>query len=735
MFPFLIINLLLPLGAIDPDTPIRTESEVRLAAEKVIAQYEDKQILADGFLDATKAPYHADPTGKTDSTAAIQRAIKDARDAQVVTYLPAGRYLVSDTIEGIEGIVTWDDWPYEGWSDPWVDNDSFSYPCVLMGPREGKRATLVLNDNAPGFGDPKNPKPVLYFWARHSVKKPLTPRSNINFNQRILHLNFDLGTGNPGGVAINHRGAEGASIEDIGIQAHGAFAGIFNAPGSGGAIHGITVRGGKYGFYFQGTQPSPMVSDVTFKEQTTAAIFYKERGPLTIVGANIEGKGITTERSWAPWNGSITLIDSIIRLKDTETAIDCKRSLVLSHVWFHNAKTIAVVGETTRLSGRKNDWVHVEEYAAGARANYPGYLNDLKRQDTVWIDQEKQEKPYAVIHREADAPDAELLTQHRYPVLPAWDGEGTVNVRDAPFHAKGDGQTDDYAALQAAIDKHDIIFLPKGRYCISQPLTLRSSTTLFGPSTVFTTITPLEGAETFLDPNNPRPLIQTVNDPDATSTLAMLRLELPVLNPCVYALNWRAGRNSVVQNIYPIRTSWHPNAPSYGLPMFKIEGNGGGRWYTQTLLHWWAQNPYYRHLLVTGTHEPLRFYHLQPQHARSDAQIEMFNAKNIDIYSMKTEGDVPMLWLRHCSDIRVFGVGGIIAPFPGNAAIKVDSCRNLLLANINPQITRGSHWGALGIHYEPNQWLIMQDGGFRLGGLEQFAYYKLNGDALTVPSP
>jgi hypothetical protein len=33
-----------------------------------------------GLLDVTKTPYSADPTGDVDSTAAIQRAVNDARD-------------------------------------------------------------------------------------------------------------------------------------------------------------------------------------------------------------------------------------------------------------------------------------------------------------------------------------------------------------------------------------------------------------------------------------------------------------------------------------------------------------------------------------------------------------------------------------------------------------------------------------------------------------------------------
>ena len=51
-----------------------------------------------GLLDVTKAPYLADPSGQSDSTKAIQRAVNDARDHGLVCFFPEGTYLISDTI-------------------------------------------------------------------------------------------------------------------------------------------------------------------------------------------------------------------------------------------------------------------------------------------------------------------------------------------------------------------------------------------------------------------------------------------------------------------------------------------------------------------------------------------------------------------------------------------------------------------------------------------------------------
>jgi len=714
----------------DTITPaIRKVSEVKTRARRVIERYSEPEIISYGILDVTKPPYSVDNTGVRDVTAPLQQAIIDARDAQLVCYLPAGRYKVSDTLEGIIGVIEWDDWPYAGYSDPWVAEASFHYPCVLAGSSGDARTRIVLRDKAPGFDDPSHPKPVIYFWARSmqsfGPRDPNTPQGNINFNQKIMSLDIDLGRGNPGAIGIDHRGAEGATIEDIRITANGAFAGLRNAPGSGGAMHGIEVTGGRYGLYLSGSQPSPLVSDVKLIGQTEASILCRTRGPLTIVGAEIGGAGIQGQLANAAWSGAISLIDSIIRLRGREPVIDARRSVVMDNVWLHRCERIAVVGDNPPLMGDAQGWTHVRRYVAGGIQNYPEDLRAQTDKDPIWVDRRQIKDPIVVMESSQEPPPQELLSRHKLPNLPDWANPDVVNVKTPLFNAKGDGKTDDTNAIQSAIDRHRYIFLPKGRYCISKPLRLRADTALFGLTNILTQITSIDGAPAFSDVEHPRPLIETLDCPEATTSLQMMTLDVPVTNPCVYALHWKVGDEAFVRNIYPIRPIWHPHAIAMSHPMVRISGSGGGRWYTQTLLGWWSQGPDYRHLLVEGTSRPLRFYHLQPQHARSEAMIEFRNARNIDVYSMKAEGDVTIVWLNRCRAVRLFGYGGNASPSPGRAIFRLDNCSDIQLINVNPQMWGAGKWGALGVHYEPESWNILRDASFTLNGMEQFALYQL----------
>ena len=729
----LTTGLLASAGA-PAEKPIRTVSEVDAAGRAAVACYADPKLAATGFLDVTKSPYNADPTGNRDATAAIQQAIGDARDARLVTFLPAGRYLVSETIEGIVGTVEWDDWPYEGQSDPWVAYASFEYPCVLMGSPSGGRATLVLADHAPGFDDPEHPKPVVYFWARTEwpALDPDKSESNINFNQKIVSLDVDLGRGNSGAVGIDHRGAEGSTIEDVAVKATGAYAGFRNAPGSGGAMHGIRVEGGRYGLYLPGSQPSPLVSDLTLSGQTEASIFYSGRGPLTIVGATIDGAPIGGRMPQSYSDGAISLVDSVVSVDPEKPAVETPRSLVLENVWFRGAGVVAKAADNPPLSGNRQGWTHVVRYIAAGEVRYPPVVGGGEHRDTIWIDRKPQSDPVVRVEPGGDGPPSDLLTRHRFPGQPDWRGPQVADVRRAPWNAHGDGVHDDTEAIQAAIDAGGVVFLPKGVYRVSRPLELRDGTRLFGVTNLLSVITPLGGAAAFNDVNHPRPLIETVDDPAAQTALEMLKLELPDVNPCVYALHWQAGRNSLVRNIYPIRTTWHPASPAIGIPRIRIDGSGSGRWYTQTLLGWWSQGPDYRHLLVEGTREPLRFYHLQPQHARSNALVEFRDARNIDVYSMKAEGMYTMLRMEDCHGVRLFGYGGNATPRPGWPIFELVDCDDLLIAGAYPQYMPAFNqvgkptYGALAVGYDPRTWYLLRDGAVKIPGNRQFACYLLS---------
>jgi hypothetical protein len=120
-----------------------------------------------------------------------------------------------------------------------------------------------------------------------------------------------------------------------------------------------------------------------------------------------------------------------------------------------------------------------------------------------------------------------------------------VSVRT--MGAKGDDRTDDTAALQKAIDSHRIVYLPAGFYRVSDTLRLRPDTVLLGLHPSLTQIVLPDGTPGYQGIGAPRALIESARGGDAI--VAGLGLDTQGANPRATALLWRAGANSMVNDV------------------------------------------------------------------------------------------------------------------------------------------------------------------------------------------
>jgi hypothetical protein len=127
-------------------------------------------------VDLSKAPYQVKGDGKTDNTAAIQRALDEHAASNRILYLPDGVYIVSDTLR---------------WGR-------------IRGGMEQKRQTLQgqstagtilrLPDRCPGFTDAKKGKAVIWTGAKPAQR----------FRNGIRSLTVDTGRSNPGAIGIQY---------------------------------------------------------------------------------------------------------------------------------------------------------------------------------------------------------------------------------------------------------------------------------------------------------------------------------------------------------------------------------------------------------------------------------------------------------------------------------------------------------------------------------------------------
>jgi hypothetical protein len=180
------------------------------------------------FYSNIKSDYGAVGDGIHDDTAAFQAAAASSENnyAEQQSYtlpktifVPPGTYLIRDTIK---------------WGNGYYD-------CCLSFRGADEATTIIkLADNAIGFSDKTNPKPLLS-----------TRAGNQSFQQFITDMTINTGVGNPGAIGVSYMSNNTGAMRNITI-ASGDGAGVSGLdmmqqwPGPSIQEH-ITVRGFDYG--------------------------------------------------------------------------------------------------------------------------------------------------------------------------------------------------------------------------------------------------------------------------------------------------------------------------------------------------------------------------------------------------------------------------------------------------------------------------------------------------------
>ena len=647
----------------------------------------DNSLFQNGYLDVTLYDgwqgHDVDPTGVKDSTVALQKALDDAHDYRLTAYFPAGTYLISDTLHFVK--------KYAG-------SLLHRYSTTLVGSTQGRRPIIKLKNNASGFNDPNNIKPVLAVWRKRTPAAFGTPGNQLGdpeikgegktawhatgYLQRIQGIEVHCGKGNAGAVGLLFRAAQDSHIEDVRVVATGAFAGFYGIPSrtSAGAAN-IEVEGGQYGIYLPGDAGSVIVGAL-LRNQTVEAIHTEDFVPIAVVGFKIvksRGPVVRIINYGADNVGTLSLVDGIVELTDGGEAFnnEAGKNFYLRNVYVRGASTLVKVNHATPLV--TGQWARIVEYA---------YTQRNARSFNL-IDESKHQNETKTIVNQASPPPSDLIARHIWNRLPSFEETSVINAAD--FGATGNDVSDDTQAIQRAIDRaastSGKVFLPKGEFLINQTLNLHSNTQFFG---VARHLTWIRSAASW-KPTQLTPMIQTVNDPEAITYLGHLAIRYESGNDAhdwFNPVSWRAGRNSRVVGIY----TWASGVGGSTQPRveFYISGHGGGHWYFmgrhQRKAH---THPLYRHVLIEGTHQPLWWYGMNLEKpTNSDFNAEIDNAANIRIFGVKVEGKERVMKVNNSTNVAVISGGAMRQPpSPLNGAHYdvTGSSQGILMANINPQ--------------------------------------------------
>jgi Pectate lyase superfamily protein len=742
-----------------------------------------------GYIDVTKQPYGAKPNPASDvdadnNTLAIQRAINEARDSQLVLFFPAGTYYVSDTLNAVQGEVPHPKTPPEGtYTSEYFGTlriNSREYPCLLQGARGGARPIIKLRNNSTGFNNPLATKKVVYFWSRLNSSSPEANEDNSHYFQTIDNIDIDLNTsGNTGAIGLSMAAAQGCNISNVAITGTGFYAGLEGAPGPGGYLYGLSVDGGKYGGRFTGGH-APVVINSKFINQASGgqSLVYTDRGTMLLVGVEINGRGISLEPLTAStaWLASLTVVDSRIQItvdgSNPRVAIKGPRSVMLKNVYLLNggadpavqltdpdggAVQTLMIKDGNGLSGAAySGWRNYKEWAAGVRLDQTiASLADNIKRVRRWVDGTMSTETAGDIYilpGVIGAPPANFSAgTTNYHVwasvlegltFPAGDTGTVINAKTTGVGAFGpisETATDNAARLNSIIANAGTkaVFVPGGEYLIEKPVVLGNTTVLYGLSAAHSALRAKVGGSgaTAYNAGAGGAMVNSANSASATSTLADLKLLMPMsADATVFHVLWRAGAGSTVRNVNFDRHITNVTNTTMTVPDIQISGNGGGRWYGTWIESSVSHGANYRHIKVSGTNavanNPLLFYMFNMEHAGANPQAEFVNADEIRIYQFKAESGTgterETVHFNNCSNFRLFGMAGAASPASGgNANIEIlGTCTNYLVAQIQIQQQ---------LSPAPSSFKRLIDGGVSVPGNEQAVLYKRD-DTITNPN-
>ena len=262
------------------------------------------------------------------------------------------------------------------------------------------------------------------------------------------------------------------------------------------------------------------------------------------------------------------------------------------------------------------------------------------------------------------------------PPTSEWANARTLGV-------KGDGKSDDTAALQKAIDTHRVVYLPAGFYQVSDTLRLRPDSVLVALHPNLTQIVLPDGTPAYQGVGAPKALVQSADGGEAI--VSGVGLFTSGINPRATALLWTAGERSLVQDVkfqgghgtgLPNGTRFNPyNANSTGdadprkrwdaqYPSLWVTRGGGG-----TFANLWTPDTYAQAgMYVSDTKTPGHVYEVSSEH-HVRTEFALNRVENWEFLAPQTEEE-----------------GG---EGPDTISFEIRNSKNILLANYHAyRVTR-----------------------------------------------
>ncbi len=593
------------------------------------------------FLTAQEFGVRGDGAG--DDSAAIQAALDKAWSPgrEGIVFVPSGRYRITRTIY------------------VWPGERAFGYGNT--------RPVIVLGDNTPGFQKGVGVM-VMFTGAKPGDKSmwsgrvPFSPPGTVPPNDAIADANpstfysamsnidIEIGAGNPAAIAIRFHVAQHSFLSHMELRLGTGLAGIYQVGNEAEDLHFL---GGRYGILTGKTSPAWQFTliDSTFNGQRDAAIREHEAG-LTLIRDSF--RNVPTAIDIDPqYSDELWVKDC--RFEDVSHAavVISNEKSPLTEVSFQNAvlknvPVFALFRETQKVVGASGPVYRVSEFSYGLIVPGEGRMGAM--------DTRLEASPLAAM------PNPPPPAIRALPPTSEW-----TNVHE--LGVKGDGETDDTAAIQRAIDTHRVLYFPSGHYVVSDTLALKPDTVLIGLHPTMTQFDLPDSAPGYQGIGPPKPVIEA--PAGGHNILSGFGVLTGGINPRAVGVLWKADEDSLIDDVRflgghgsgtnpynnnhtadsDIHRRWDGQYPSLW-----IADGGGGTFADIWTPDTFAQAGFY----VSNTKTPGHVYELSTEHHVRN-EIKFDRVENWDVNAPQTEEEA--------------------GESPEALSLELDWCRNITIAN------------------------------------------------------
>ena len=560
--------------------------------------------------------------GRADDTAAIQQALDNAKDktGHGLVFLPSGRYRITRTLIVPIGVRVFGTGP--------------TRPVLLLAPntpgfQEGV-STMVVFSGGDQYNVGDVPVPVPTVVPRDKVVRDA---NSATFYSSMSNVDIEIGEGNPAAAGVRFRVAQHGFLSHMEFRLGSAFAGVYMA---GNVMEDVHFRGGRYGIVSEKTSPAWQFTllDSTFDGQRDAAIREHE-ARLTMANVAIRNTpvGVQIDKGYGD-----SLWAKNLRLENVTRAglVIGEEKSVFTQIGLDNALAsnvptlVRFAGSDRTIPGRAGAY-RVASFSHGVK------VNGLETVGKTATDVE--------IAPLSSFPAASTPVIRQLPAVGEWTNVKTLGVR-------GDGKTDDTAAIQRAIDAHRVLYFPTGFYMVTDTLRLKPDTVLIGMHPAMT--------QFVIPDENPRhagvgsvvPILETPLG--GRNIVQGLGLFTGRINPRAANIVWRSGADSLLNDVKIMGGGGSPTVDGKGLgsrrgetgdfiaanrwdaqyPSIWVDGGGG------TFADIWSPNTFASAgFYVSNTRVPGHVYEMSVEHhVRNEFVFD--NVENWELLAPQTEQEV-----------------------------------------------------------------------------------------------